>query len=155
MRLVHELEEKILAQGGEFHLSDPAPAACSEPVTVIPSRLEMTRTTPTSCSLRRRYLLQIAGHLLDPKEKSRSGGSNRGDLHGARDGAFPYSLLRARHRRPQMPFGGLIEHTNYIPRETLWWGHRLYISNYLFPDYPLYNSPKSRVIEISCRPSPG
>ena len=46
-----------------------------------------------------------------------------------------------------MPFGGLIEHTNYIPKERYGGRILLYISNYLFPDHPLYGAPKSKVIE--------
>ena len=46
-----------------------------------------------------------------------------------------------------MPFGGLIEHTNYIPRERYGGRRILYISNYLFPDHPLYKAPKSKVLE--------
>ena len=45
-----------------------------------------------------------------------------------------------------MPFGGLIEHTNYIPKERYGGLHLLYISNYLFPDHPLFHAPKKEVI---------
>jgi protoporphyrinogen oxidase len=47
---------------------------------------------------------------------------------------------------PGMPFGGLIEHTNYIPRERYGGRHLLYISNYLFPDHPLFHASKREVI---------
>jgi len=46
-----------------------------------------------------------------------------------------------------MPFGGLIEHTNYIPSERYGGRILLYISNYLFTDHPLYNAKKSQVLE--------
>ena len=46
-----------------------------------------------------------------------------------------------------MPFGGLIEHTNYIPAERYGGRILLYISNYLFTDHPLYKAPKSKIIE--------
>ena len=45
-----------------------------------------------------------------------------------------------------MPFGGLIEHTNYIPRERYGGPHILYISNYLFPDHPLFRTPKKEIV---------
>jgi protoporphyrinogen oxidase len=48
---------------------------------------------------------------------------------------------------PEMPFGGLIEHTNYIPAERYGGRVLLYISNYLFPDNPLYSAPKKAVID--------
>ena len=41
---------------------------------------------------------------------------------------------------PEFPFGGLIEHTNYIPRERYGGRHLLYISKYLFTDNPLWSA---------------
>jgi protoporphyrinogen oxidase len=48
---------------------------------------------------------------------------------------------------PDMPFGGLIEHTNYIPKERYGNRHVLYISNYMFPDHPLFRASKREVVE--------
>jgi len=45
-----------------------------------------------------------------------------------------------------MPFGGLIEHTNYISKERYGGRHILYISNYLFPGHPLFRAPKKEVV---------
>jgi protoporphyrinogen oxidase len=45
-----------------------------------------------------------------------------------------------------MPFGGLIEHTNYIPAERYGGKIILYISNYLFPDHPMYRAPRREVL---------
>jgi len=41
---------------------------------------------------------------------------------------------------PDFPFGGLIEHTNYIPRERYSGRHILYISKYLFQGNPLWGA---------------
>ena len=41
---------------------------------------------------------------------------------------------------PAFPFGGLIEHTNYIPRERYGGRHVVYISKYLFTDSPLWSA---------------
>jgi protoporphyrinogen oxidase len=41
---------------------------------------------------------------------------------------------------PEFPFGGLIEHTNYIPRERYGGRYLLYISKYLFPENPLWTA---------------
>ena len=41
---------------------------------------------------------------------------------------------------PEFPFGGLIEHTNYIPRERYGGRHILYISKYMFPDHALWSA---------------
>ncbi|MGA7990410.1 MAG: NAD(P)/FAD-dependent oxidoreductase [Thermoanaerobaculia bacterium] len=37
---------------------------------------------------------------------------------------------------PTMPFGGVIEHTNFIPKEEYGGRHVVYISNYVLPDDP-------------------
>ena len=47
----------------------------------------------------------------------------------------------------KMPFGGLIEHTNYIPRERYGGRHLVYISNYLFPDHPQFREPRGTVVD--------
>jgi protoporphyrinogen oxidase len=41
---------------------------------------------------------------------------------------------------PEFPFGGLIEHTNYIPRERYGGRHLLYVSRYLFAEHPLWSA---------------
>jgi protoporphyrinogen oxidase len=46
-----------------------------------------------------------------------------------------------------MPFGGLIEHTNYLPRSRYGGAHLLYISNYLFPDHPLFRTSKEEALQ--------
>ena len=46
---------------------------------------------------------------------------------------------------PEFPFGGFIEHTNYIPRERYGGRHVLYISKYLFADDPLWSARDDEV----------
>jgi len=46
-----------------------------------------------------------------------------------------------------MPFGGLIEHTNYIERARYGGTHLLYISNYLFTDEALFNEGEDAIVE--------
>jgi protoporphyrinogen oxidase len=41
---------------------------------------------------------------------------------------------------PGFPFGGLIEHTNYLPGERYGGHHVLYISKYLFTEHPLWSA---------------
>ncbi|MCC6131718.1 MAG: NAD(P)/FAD-dependent oxidoreductase [Acidobacteria bacterium] len=48
----------------------------------------------------------------------------------------------------QMPFGGVIEHTNYIPRERYGGHHVLYISNYVLPDDPKWTMRDSDLWQI-------
>ena len=40
-----------------------------------------------------------------------------------------------------MPFGGVIEHTNFIPKEEYGGRHVVYISNYVLPDDPKWKKP--------------
>jgi protoporphyrinogen oxidase len=46
---------------------------------------------------------------------------------------------------PDFPFGGLIEHTNYIPRERYAGRYLLYISKYLFASNPLWSARDDEV----------
>jgi protoporphyrinogen oxidase len=46
---------------------------------------------------------------------------------------------------PEFPFGGLIEHTNYIPRERYGGRYLLYISKYLFAENPLWSARDDEV----------
>ncbi len=48
---------------------------------------------------------------------------------------------------PSVPFGGLIEHTNYIPREEYGGRHILYFSHYTYPDEEFYNLPSRAVLD--------
>lgn len=92
--------------------------------------------------------LEIAGHLLQLDERA-----NLGKLRAT--GAI-CTILELEHSLTpfywlniadtDMPFGGLIEHTNYIPRNRYGGRHVLYISNYLFPDHPLFKAPKKEVL---------
>jgi protoporphyrinogen oxidase len=46
---------------------------------------------------------------------------------------------------PEFPFGGLIEHTNYIPRERYDGRHVLYISKYMFQENRLWTARDDEV----------
>lgn len=39
---------------------------------------------------------------------------------------------------PEVPFGGLIEHTNFIPASSYGGRHLMYVSHYVDPDEPVY-----------------
>ena len=54
---------------------------------------------------------------------------------------------------PTMPFGGVIEHTNFIPKETYGGRHVVYISNYVLPDDPRWRLPDERAVgRVPARP---
>lgn len=55
----------------------------------------------------------------------------------------PYYWLNIADR--DFPFGGVIEHTNYIPRERYDGRVIVYISKYLFPTHPLWAAPEAEV----------
>ncbi len=92
--------------------------------------------------------LEIAGHLLTEDEHD--------NLAGLRATGAICTILELEHSLtpyywlniadPDMPFGGLIEHTNYIPRDRYGGRHILYISNYLFTDHPLFEAPRKKVL---------
>ncbi|MBZ5587829.1 MAG: NAD(P)/FAD-dependent oxidoreductase [Acidobacteriia bacterium] len=49
---------------------------------------------------------------------------------------------------PDFPFGGLIEHTNYIPRERYGGRYLLYISKYMFRDHALWSAREDEVWHV-------
>lgn len=92
--------------------------------------------------------LEIAGHLLAEAESTTLAGLRATGaictILELENSLTPYYWLNIAD--PDMPFGGLIEHTNYIQRNRYGNRHILYISNYLFADHPLYTSPKKEVL---------
>jgi protoporphyrinogen oxidase len=148
--LVRALERRLEDAGTELHLKDAV-----QRVEAIEGGFELhTRRGSWHAS---RVLvaapvtdfLEVAGHLL-PEDDRRS-------LETLRATGALCTVLELEHSLTpyywlniaddSMPFGGLIEHTNYIPRERYGGRHILYISNYLFPDHELYRVPKREVLD--------
>jgi protoporphyrinogen oxidase len=149
-KLVEALEERLEGGGTELYLSEAV------------QRIEKTDggfevKTRNSTWTAERVLaatpvpdyLEIAGHLLADDERA-----NLSSLRATgaictilelENSLTPFYWLNIAD--PDMPFGGLIEHTNYIPRQRYGGTHILYISNYLFPDHPMYSQSKKQVIE--------
>jgi protoporphyrinogen oxidase len=46
-----------------------------------------------------------------------------------------------------MPFMGLVEHTNYVPREHYGGDHLVYCGDYLRPDHPYFNYSREQLLE--------
>jgi protoporphyrinogen oxidase len=148
-KFVEALENRLEEGGTELLLS--------EAVQHVGSGTEnFTITTRSSSWTADRILvatpvpdyLEIAGHLLADDERCRL---TRLRATGAvctilelEHSLTPYYWLNIADS--EMPFGGLIEHTNYIPKERYGGRHILYISNYLFPDHPLFSAPKKEII---------
>ena len=148
-RLVETLENRLEDGGTELHLSE----AVQRIDTTDSGFKVMTRNSTWNAD---RVLsatpvpdyLAIAGHLLTDAERTglaklRATGAICTILELERS-LTPFYWLNIAD--PDMPFGGLIEHTNYISKERYGGTHILYISNYLFPDHPLYSKSKKEVI---------
>ena len=48
----------------------------------------------------------------------------------------------------EIPFMGLVEHTNYIPRERYGGDYLVYCGDYLSPDHPYFDIGKDRLLDI-------
>ncbi len=148
-RLVEALEARLEDGGTELHLSEAVQRVDHDGKrftlrtrggTWTADRVVVATPVPD--------YLEIAGHLLDTGERT--------SLAALRATGAICTILELEHSLtpyywlniadPEMPFGGLIEHTNYIPRQRYGGRHVLYISNYLFPDHPLYRASKSEIL---------
>jgi len=147
-RLTEALEKRLADGGVELLLSDPVQRIDREGAGFsIEARRGTWRADRVVVAAPVPDYLEIAGHLLPADDRS--------NLKGLRATAAICSILELKESLTpyywlnvadsDMPFGGLIEHTNYIPRERYGGRHILYISNYLFPDHPLFRAPKKEV----------
>ena len=148
-KFVEALENRLEGSGTELFLSDPVQRIESgDHKFTISTRKSSWIADRTLVATPVPDYLEIAGHLLSDNERSnlsvlRATGAICTILE-LEHSLTPYYWLNIAD--PDMPFGGLIEHTNYIPKERYGGRHLLYISNYLFPDHPLFHAPKKEVI---------
>jgi protoporphyrinogen oxidase len=149
-RLVEELENRIVASGGELHLSEAVRRIDHRGGSFqIETKDHSFQATRVLAAIPVPDYLEIAGHLLAEGERQqlrqlRATGAICTVLEMSRS-LSPYYWLNIAD--PEMPFGGLIEHTNYISKERYGGRHILYISNYLFPEHPLFRASKREVLE--------
>lgn len=149
-RLVEVLAERVTAAGGTINLKDPVRRVerGEDGFTIRTARGETTADVVVNAVPIPDHV-EIAGHLLDDAQ-----------VAGLRSlpatGALCTVLILKRSLSPyywlniadhDMPFGGLIEHTNYIPKERYGGRIILYVSNYLFPDHPFYSAPRRDVLD--------
>ena len=151
IRLVDALQERIVDHGGrilfrtEVRSISEATEGCFRVEADQFSCLsrQVLLATPADNALR------IAGELMSPEEREKiSALRSTGALCTVlelKQSLSPYYWLNIADA--SMPFGGLIEHTNYVPRSRYGNQHILYISNYLFPDDPLFLSPRRSLME--------
>jgi protoporphyrinogen oxidase len=148
-RLTAALESRLEALGVTLHLSEPVKRIDRvRNGFVVRTRSAAREASRVLVAAPVTDYLEIAGHLLDSAEAARIGrlratGALCTILELERS-LTPYYWLNIAD--PQMPFGGLIEHTNYIPPGRYGGRRILYISNYMFSDHPLYRASKKEVL---------
>lgn len=150
IRLVETLVTRIEAAGGSFHLTEEVHRLEAEDggFSII-TRHQTHKATRVLVAAPIPDHLDVAGHLLPDEERKaladlRATGAICTILELERS-LTPFYWLNIAD--PEMPFGGLIEHTNYVPAERYGGRNVLYISNYLYTDHPLYNAPKAKIID--------
>jgi protoporphyrinogen oxidase len=146
---VRAYEERLISLGVTFHLSDAVEGIerSSDGLRLKTRKGSAAASTVLVAAPVPDYI-QIAGGILEEQESQalkrlRATAAICTVLELERSLTRYYWLNIA---DDEMPFGGLIEHTNYIPRERYGGRHILYISNSLFPDHELYSAPKSKVL---------
>lgn len=150
-RVFDGLAEAVRSHGGELRLSEAVTAVRRTADGSF--AVETTRgTTPAQTVLAAVPIpdyLDIAGELLPDSERRRlqqlKATAAICTLLELNRSFMPHYWLNIADDR--MPFGGLIEHTNFIEPER--YGNRrlLYISNYLFPDNPQFRAGKKAVLD--------
>ena len=154
IRLVETLEREIRERGGRIELGNRVDRIektehgfkvhCRKGSYEAPRLLAATQIPD---------FRKIAGHLLNNREReslsSLKATSAICTILEMKNSLTPYYWLNIAD--PSMPFGGLIEHTNYISPDRYGGRRILYISNYLFQDEPMYSASKQEVLEIYYR----
>jgi len=150
-RVAEGLADAIRSMGGSLHLADPVKRIDSsegggfEIVTTAGA----VRADTVLAAIPVPDYLKIAGHIIPPEEQERLGSLRATGalctLLELNQSFMSYYWLNIADET--MPFGGLIEHTNYIDRSRYDGTYLLYISNYLFPDHPLFGAGKQEVLD--------
>jgi protoporphyrinogen oxidase len=149
-RLVQALGRRIEKQGGNLNLGDAVERVEKlEGGFFLQARRQSLAVDRVVVAAPIPDYLSIAGHLLGEEERSRLGQMQAAAalcmvLELARP-CTPYYWLNIAD--PELPFGGLIEHTNFIPAERYGKRHILYISKYMMPDDPFFRLTKQQLLE--------
>ncbi len=145
------LADAIRSLGGSLHLADPVKRVdrLEDGSFEIITKGGGVRADTVLAAVPVPDYLDIAGHILQPSERKRLGNLRATaalcTLLELNRSFMPYYWLNIADET--MPFGGLIEHTNYIDRSRYDGTRLLYISNYLFPDNPLFGAGKREVLD--------
>ena len=150
-KVAEGLAEAICNMGGSLHLADPVKRIdrVDGGGFEIITKGDAFRVDSVLAAVPVPDYLDIAGNILPPPEvqrlKTLRATSALCTLLELNRSFMPYYWLNIADEA--MPFGGLIEHTNYIDRSRYGGRHLLYISNYLFPDHPLYGADRRAVMD--------
>ena len=155
-RFTEALAARIEAGGGEISLADPVRRIekAGSGFEIVTRRGERHPCDLAVLAVPVPDYLEVAGHLLPDDELERLGCLKATaalcTVLELDRSLTPFYWLNIAD--PEMPFGGLIEHTNYVPRERYGGRHILYVSNYVMPDDPQMKLTKA---EILARYTPG
>ena len=142
-RLVGALVERVRRAGGRLEYASPVRriVTAGDGLDVV-TRADRERFDTVLFTASPAELLRVAGESLPE--------SNRRSLASLASTAamcvvleldrslVPYYWLNVADA--EFPFGGVIEHTNYIPKERYGGRHVVYVSKYMFEDHPLWRA---------------
>ena len=142
-RLVAALVERVRQAGGRLEYASPVRriVPAGDGLDVV-TRADRERFDTVLFTASPAELLRVAGESLPE--------SNRRSLASLASTAamcvvleldrslVPYYWLNVADA--EFPFGGVIEHTNYIPKERYGGRHVVYLSKYMFEDHPLWRA---------------
>lgn len=146
------LVQRMREQGGELRLDWPVRGIRRVDGSIL---LESARGRVThqavvaTCSPA--MMLKLAAELTDPYARKLRDLESMGALalvlalkHNLTDGHYWINLPKG----ADIPFMGLVEHTNYISPEHYGGDHLVYCGDYLPPDHPYLSYTKERLLQI-------
>ena len=145
------LTDKVQSQKGTVLLNTPVHSIHSSEEGV---QLE----TPTGATVHQRVIATCSPHELRRLAPEISG-EYAAQLDSLKSMGAVVLILALKHRLTRnhywinipagqdMPFMGLVEHTNYISREHYGDDHLVYCGDYLPPDHPFFEYSKEELIE--------
>ena len=150
-RLVTVLAERVAAAGVRIELAAPVralrPAGAGLEVSTRKGTAAFDTVLFTAAPAE---LLRVAGDHLPDDYRQRLGGIGHTNalccvLELDRQLTSYYWLNVA---DPSFPFGGVIEHTNFVPPETYGGRHLVYLSKYVLADHPLWAASDGAIWDL-------
>jgi protoporphyrinogen oxidase len=150
--VARRLAEAITSHGGAVHTKEPVVRISPIPMDATGSRFEIETS-------RRRERFSAVISTVAPPILARLApdlpADYRARLDAIEHSAILCTMLVLRRQFSQIywmnvsdreiPFGGLIEHTNFIPRERYGDRRILYVSHYVYADEPIYRADSAEL----------